>query len=59
MRMRMANTKIENTVISGYDKTAIKEAYLMIAKGDRVHGMKNLRKVILGWKHISKESKKK
>ena len=55
----MKDKKVENTVISGYDKTAIKEAYMMIAKDDRIQGMKKLRNVILGWKHISKESSKK
>ena len=40
--------------ITGHDKAAIKQAYLQIAKDDRVHGMKALRSVILGWGHISK-----
>lgn len=35
--------------IAGHDRTAIKAAYLRIAGGDLPNGMKDLRKVILGW----------
>lgn len=40
---------VERAAVSGFDKTKIKQAYLRIARGDRVHGMRDLRGVILGW----------
>ena len=38
-----------SAAVDGFDKTRIKKAYLRIASGDRVHGMRDLRGVILGW----------
>ncbi len=40
----------ETGVIDNYDKEAIKAAFLKIADGDQLNGLKDLRKVILGWR---------
>ena len=39
--------------VGGRDKADIKRAFMMIAKDDKVHGMKLLRSVILGWGHTT------
>lgn len=41
--------------VEGHDRAAIKAAYLQIAKGDKVHGLKALRSVILGWNPEEKD----
>lgn len=38
-----------SAAVDGFDKTRIKKAYLRIARGDRIHGMRDLRGVILSW----------
>lgn len=39
----------EGGPVNSFDKMSIRSAYMAIAKGDRVHGLQALRKVILGW----------
>lgn len=45
----MAAGAVERAPVAGHDREAIKDAYLQIARGDRVLGMRAMQRVILGW----------